>query len=175
MKKVLILLIFSFLSVLSQAQVYVRSFGVRLDESAIGLSVVQRLFKYGTVEGLVEFRQKDVSAALVPRIHTRILGRRLNAFFGLGPHAGWVKVDASRLNPYWGLGAMFGLEYKFNLIPVHISYDIRPLVQLDGHPDLFGIQSAFAIRIVKRKERKAWKEKVRKWKEDTKDWLDGED
>ena len=158
-----------------QAQVYLRSAGVRLDETSVGLSVVQRLFRYVTVEGLVEFRQKEMGAAFVPRVHSRILGRRLNAFFGVGPHAGFVKVDAQNLNAFWGVGAMVGLEYKFNLIPVHISYDFRPLVQLDGHPDLFGFQSSFAIRLVRKKERKAWKEKLRKWKEDTRDWLDGEE
>lgn len=157
------------------AQVYLRSTGIRMDDQSFGLSVVQRIAKPVTVEGILDFRRRDISAAIVPRIHSRVVGRRLNAFFGVGPHAGYVKVDESRLNPFWGVGFMVGLEYKFNLLPIHISYDFRPLLQLDGHPDLFGFQSSFAIRLVNKKERKAWKEKWKKWKEDAKDWLEGED
>jgi len=157
------------------AQVYVRSSGIRIDESSIGLTMVQRIFKGVTVEGIIDFRQKEFGMAVVPRVHSRIIGRRLNSFIGLGAQTGFVKVDANKLQPYWGIGGMFGLEYKFNFIPIHISYDFRPLLQLDGHPDLFGFQSSFAIRIVRRSERKAWKEKLKKWKEDTRDWLDGED
>lgn len=160
---------------IADAQVYLRTTGIRMDDQSFGLSVVQRIAKPVTVEGILDFRRRDISAAIVPRIHSRVVGRRLNAFFGVGPHAGYVKVDESRLNPFWGVGFMVGLEYKFNLLPIHISYDFRPLVQLDGHPDLFGFQSSFAIRLVNKKERKAWKEKWKKWKEDAKDWLEGED
>lgn len=160
---------------LASAQVYKRSAGIRLDETSVGLTAVQRLFTGCTVEELLEFRQRDLTAALVPRVHTRLLGRRLNAYFGAGVHGGWVKVDAQRLNPYWGVGAMIGVEYKFHLLPIHVSYDFRPLVQLDGHPDLFGFQSGFSIRLVRKSDKKGWKESFRKWKEDTRDWLDGED
>lgn len=157
------------------SQVYVRSSGIRMDESSIGLSMVQRIFKTMTVEGIIDFRQREFGAALVPRFHSRVIGRRLNAFVGFGAQTGFVKVTPTKLQPYWGVGGMVGLEYKFNFIPIHISYDFRPLLQLDGHPDIFGFQSSFAIRIVRKSERKAWKEKLRKWKEDTKDWLEGDD
>lgn len=159
----------------TDAQVYNRTTGIRMDDQSFGLSVVQRIAKPVTIEGILDFRRRDISTALIPRIHSRVVGRRLNAFFGVGPHAGYVKVDETTLQPFWGFGFMVGLEYKFNLLPIHISYDFRPLVQLDGHPDLFGFQSSFAIRLVNRKERKAWKEKWRKWKENAGDWLEGED
>jgi hypothetical protein len=175
MKKPIFFLLFLFsLSRPVFSQVYVRSSGIRLDETSIGLTMVQRIFKSVTVEGIIDFRQKEFGVALVPRVHTKILGRRLNAFIGFGAQTGMVKVNESKIQPYWGLGGMIGLEYKFNLIPIHISYDIRPLVQLDGHPDLFGIQSSFAIRIVRKSERKAWKEKLKKWREDARDWFDGD-
>jgi len=157
---------------ISEAQVYIRSAGVRMDANSVGLSMVQRIFKPVTVEGIVEFRQRDFGLALVPRVHSKIIGRRLNAFIGFGAQTGFVKVDDQKLQGYWGIGGMFGLEYKFNLLPIHISYDFRPLIQLDGHPDLFGFQSSFAIRIVKKSERKAWKEKLKKWREDAKDWFE---
>jgi len=151
------------------AQVYRRSVGVRMDETSFGLSVVQRVLKPVTVEGIADFRKQDLSLALVPRIHGKILGRRLNYFIGAGAQAGLVKVSSQKLQPFWGLGGMIGLEYKFNLLPIHISYDFRPLVQLEGHPDLLGFQSAFAIRLVRKSEKKAWKEKLKKWKEDVLD------
>jgi hypothetical protein len=158
----------------SFAQVYQRTAGIRLDESSVGLSMVQRIFKPVTIEGIIEFRQREFAAALIPRVHSKIVGRRLNSFIGVGPQAGLVKVESSKLNPYWGVGFMIGLEYKFNLLPIHISYDFRPILLLDGHPDLFAFQSGFAIRLVKKSERKAWKEKLKKWREDTKDWFDGD-
>jgi hypothetical protein len=149
-----------------KAQVYRRSFGVRLDETSVGISLVQRIAKPVTVEAIADFRQRDFSVALVPRVHGKLIGRRLNYFVGAGAHAGWVKIDSRRLQSFWGAGGMIGLEYKFHLLPIHISYDIRPLVQLDGHPDLFGFQSAFTIRIVKKAEKSVWKEKLKKWRED---------
>ena len=155
--------------VLLNAQVYRRSIGIRMDETSFGLSVVQRVLKPVTVEGIADFRKQDLSLALVPRIHGKILGRRLNYFIGAGAQAGLVKVSSQKLQPFWGLGGMIGLEYKFNLLPIHISYDFRPLVQLEGHPDLLGFQSAFAIRLVRKSEKKAWKEKLKKWKEDVLD------
>ncbi len=150
----------------SQAQVYKRSAGIRLDESSFGLSLVQRLARPLTIEGIADLRKQDISLALVPRIHGRLLGRRLNYFIGAGAQAGLVKTGEQQLRPFWGVGGMIGLEYKFNLLPIHISYDVRPLVQLHGHPDLLGIQSAFAIRLVRKSERKEWKEKLKKWKDD---------
>ena len=148
------------------AQVYRRSAGIRMDESSFGLSLVQRIAKPVTIEGIADFRKQDISAALVPRIHGKILGRRLNFFIGAGAQAGLVKISSQKLQPFWGVGGMIGLEYKFNLLPIHISYDFRPLIQLDGHPDLLGFQSAFAIRLVRKSERKEWKEKLKKWKDD---------
>jgi hypothetical protein len=148
------------------AQVYRRSAGIRMDESSFGLSLVQRIAKPVTIEGIADFRKQDISLALVPRIHGKILGRRLNYFIGAGAQAGIVKISSQKLQPFWGVGGMIGLEYKFNLLPIHISYDFRPLVQLDGHPDLLGFQSAFAIRLVRKSERKEWKEKLKKWKDD---------
>jgi hypothetical protein len=150
----------------SQGQVYKRSAGIRLDESSFGLSLVQRLAKPITIEGIADFRKQDISLALVPRIHGRLLGRRLNYFIGLGAQGGLVKTGEQELRPFWGVGGMIGLEYKFNLLPIHISYDFRPLVQLHGHPDLLGFQSAFAIRLVCKSERKEWKEKLKKWKDE---------
>jgi hypothetical protein len=158
----------------AQAQVYIRSAGVRMDENAIGLTMVQRIFKPVTLEGILEFRSRDFSAVLVPRVHSKILGRRLNAFIGVGPQAGWVKVSDNEVQSYWALSGMVGLEYKFNLLPIHISYDFRPIVFIEGHPDLFGFQSGFSIRLVKKSERKAWKEKLKKWREDAKDWFEGD-
>lgn len=175
MKKPLFLLLLAFWLQTGLAQVYVRSSGIRFDERSIGLSMVQRVCKGFTVEGILDFRQKEIEAALVPRVHSRIIGRRLNGFVGLGPQIGYVKTDPKTIQPYWGVGGMFGLEYKFNFIPIHISYDFRPMLLLDGHPDLFGFQSSFAIRIVRKSERKAWRTKLKKWKEDARDWLDGDD
>lgn len=159
------LLLFLTLCPKTEAQVYVRTAGIRMDESSIGLSLVQRLAKPITVEGILDFRKKDIGLALVPRIHGKILGRRLNYFIGAGPHCGLIKTDSQTLQAFWGIGGMFGIEYKFNLLPIHISYDFRPMIYLDGHPDLLGFQSAFAIRLVRKSERKEWKEKFKKWKD----------
>lgn len=160
------LIVFFLVSSNLPAQVYRRSFGVRLDEASFGLSLVQRVAKPLTLEGIADFRQKDLSLALVPRVHGKLIGRRLNYFIGAGAQAGWVKIDSQKLQPFWGLSGMIGLEYKFHLLPIHISYDFRPLVQLEGHPDLFAFQSSFAVRLVLKKEKSTWKEKLRKWRED---------
>ncbi len=173
-RKIWITLISLIFCNLARGQVYVRSAGIRLDETSFGLSMVQRIWKPVTAEGILEFRQKDFSAVLIPRVHSKILGRRLNAFAGIGPQAGWVKISDTRVQPYWAVSGMLGLEYKFNLLPIHISYDFRPIVFMDGHPDLFGFQSGFAIRLVKKSERKAWKEKWKKWKEEARDWFESD-
>jgi hypothetical protein len=173
-KNFFLFIIFLFWKMEAIAQVYQRTAGIRMNETSVGLSMVQRIFKPVTIEGILEFRQKDFGAVLIPRIHSKILGRRLNGFIGVGPQAGFIKVSDSKIQPYWAVSGMFGLEYKFNLLPIHISYDFRPILFLDGHPDLFGFQSGFSIRLVKKSERKAWKEKWRKWKEDAKDWFEGD-
>ena len=77
-------LFFSLCSGYANAQVYKRSLGVRLDESSFGISLVQRLARPLTAEIIADMRQKDVSIALIPRVHGKILGRRLNYFIGAG-------------------------------------------------------------------------------------------
>ena len=148
------------------AQVYRQSVGLRLDESSFGISLVQRIARPITLECIADFRQKDLSLALVPRVHGRLIGRRLNYFIGAGGQVGLVKNTVQEIQPFYGVGGMLGVEYKFNFLPIHISYDVRPLFQLKGHPDLFGFQSALGIRIVRKSEKSKWKEKFKKWKDD---------
>jgi hypothetical protein len=107
-----------------------------MDDQSFGLSVVQRIAKPVTIEGILDFRRRDLSAALVPRIHSRVVGRRLNAFFGIGPHAGYVKVDETTVAAVLGFRVYgrFGVQIQ---LAAHPHFLRLPTLSATGWPPGF--------------------------------------
>lgn len=60
-------LLFFLISIQSAtAQVYRRTAGIRMDDQSFGLSMVQRIAKPVTIEGILDFRKQDISVAIIP-------------------------------------------------------------------------------------------------------------
>lgn len=77
-------------------------------------------------------------------------------FWGLGLHGGYV--DAAR-NPYLymkedyvgpviGVDAIAGFDYTFRKIPLNISLDLLPSINLGGYTGWNGLSSAISVRYV---------------------------
>jgi len=160
------LLLFGFVPFLTRAQTYQSTFGLRLDSRAFGLTAVHRIARHTSLEGIGLLEAKSATGIALVREHFPILTRRLNWYVGLGAHVGALKDVGN----FWGVDGQLGAEYKFNLLPIHISFDVRPCFHVNGHPDWFEKQTAFSIRYVLVKSngsrsRPIWK-RVRDWFEE---------
>ena len=78
----------------------------------------------------------------------------LNWFWGLGAHIGsWNAGLNPRFNDTYtgaviGVDGILGLEYTFDEIPLNLSLDILPTINLIGYTGWGGINSAISIRYV---------------------------
>lgn len=118
-----------------------------------GLTVQQKVLDGVTVEGIVQssLQREEMMVTFLAEKHYGFLGKRLNTYFGAGPHFGWINqtdiepgVDLFE-NPA-GISFIGGLE--FSLGDFNISYDIKPAVNIKGGYQGFYTQSGISLRYV---------------------------
>jgi hypothetical protein len=136
----LLILIVSSFSLL-KAQDYKVGLGVRLSSSSPTLSNAVT-FKYfmnerNALEGLVSFGSRFGIGALY-EAHRPTTATGLNWFFGGGGYIGFQDG-----NTYLGPTGIIGLDYKFTNIPLNLSLDWKP--ELDIIPDINFVPDAFAL------------------------------
>lgn len=132
-----------------QAQKYRTAIGVRLGKPDVGLTITQRLAERTTLEALGTAAANDLTATLLLRQHTGILGHALNLYAGIGPHIG----DNQDRGTYYGGTVVLGAEWKIPIFPVVLAYDWMPSVSAH-RPQRFTNSTAISIRYVFLKEKK---------------------
>ena len=125
------------------AQKYHTAAGLRLGKNNYGLTVQQKIFEKTTLEGLGLVGSREVSATLLAERHFGILGPSLNYYCGAGGHLGRNKDTGG----FGGFDALAGVEYKVAFVPIVLSLDFKPTVEINSD-DWARFPTAFSIRYV---------------------------
>jgi hypothetical protein len=126
----------------SNAQYYKTGVGVRLSSSAAminnSVSVKQFISDKTAIEGLLSF-DDPLAFGLLVEFHKPLSAAGMQYFYGAGGYLGFVKTynpnhlrNENEAN--FGAQGIVGLDYKFNNIPLNISLDWKP--ELNIVPDI---------------------------------------
>lgn len=113
---------------------YRTALGVRLSSSNAmqnnSVSLKQFITPRVAIEGLFTFGDPLALGALV-EFHKPLSASGLNYFYGAGGYVGFVKevntnTQKTVTNTNFGAQGVIGLDYKFNNIPLNLSLDWKP-------------------------------------------------
>ncbi len=113
---------------------YRTALGVRLSSSNAmqnnSISIKQFISPRVAIEGLFTFGEPLALGALI-EFHKPLSAAGLNYFYGGGGYIGFVKevnvnTQKESTNANFGAQGVIGLDYKFNNIPLNISLDWKP-------------------------------------------------
>jgi hypothetical protein len=149
-----ILILLASISLLSYGQDYRTSLGLRAG-LPYGLTVKHFLNKYNALEGMLASSWGGfVITGLYENEHWTGEYPGLNWFWGFGGHVGFwdlgrnPNVNANYTGAVIGVDAILGLEYTFDEIPLNLSLDLLPTINLIGDTGWGGINGALSIRYV---------------------------
>ena len=131
----------------ASAQDYRVAIGVRLSNATPTLSnsitVKYNMNQRSAIEGLLSFGSRFGIGALY-EVNNLTTVQGLNWFFGGGAYVGFEKGDT-----YLGPTGIIGLDYKFPNIPLNLSLDWKPELDLipaiNFVPDAFGFSARFTF------------------------------
>ena len=154
MKKILFtVLLVALLGFSANAQDYKTALGLRAG-FPYGLTVKHFLNPNNAIEGVLASSWGGfVITALYENEHWTGQYPGLNWFWGFGAHVGfWDNtnkyVDAIDSSAILGADFTVGLEYTFDEIPLNLSLDIMPSVNLIGTTGWGGLMGGLSIRYV---------------------------
>jgi hypothetical protein len=148
MKKMTTLLLVLAIGGMAKAQNYQTAIGIRFssNDAAINNSITVKHFLSGTtaIEGLLSFGDPFAIGALV-ELHNGIESvNGLQWFYGGGAYVGF----GGRRNV--GAQGVLGLDYKFNNLPINLSIDWKPelnlIRQLSFEPAAVGLSARFTFQ-----------------------------
>ena len=117
--------------------------GVRLSNSSPTLnnSITGKYFvtDRSAVEGIVSFGSRFGIGGLL-EIHKPTNMDGLKWFYGAGVYVGFESGDT-----YLGPTGILGIDYKFTNVPINLSLDWKP--ELDIIPDINFVPDAFALSV----------------------------
>lgn len=155
MKRILlILLVATVLSFTSRGQDYRTGIGLRAGVP-YGLTVKHFLSESNAIEAILASRWGGfVITGLYENEHWTGEYPGLNWYWGFGAHVGFWNVGTNpRVGQTYtgaviGADAILGIEYTFDNIPLNLSLDILPTVNLIGYAGWGGINGALSVRYV---------------------------
>lgn len=130
------------------AQKYNTALGARLGGGNYGITLQQRVASRVTIEAIAGLGQREFTGTVLGEYHFGILGPSLNYYFGAGGHLGHNKDSGD----FGGFDGMVGVEYKVAFLPLVLSFDFKPTVEIHSD-DYARFPTAFSIRyvLIKRK------------------------
>ncbi|MBT2556430.1 hypothetical protein J7E24_01390 [Hymenobacter sp. ISL-91] len=132
----------------AHAQKYITAAGLRIGGGQYGLTVQQKFAPKATIEGLALASSREISATLLAERHFGILGPSLNYYLGAGGHLGHHKDDGT----FGGFDVIVGAEYKIAFVPLVVSVDFKPTVEINS-ADWARFPTAFSVRYIIIKEK----------------------
>ena len=137
MKKILFVFLFT-VSLVSlnqlQAQDYKTALGVRLSSAGAqvnnSITLKQFINEKTAIEGLFSFGDPIALGALF-EFHKPLSAEGLRYFYGAGGYMSFVKTydpngQKNKTDPNFGAQGIIGLDYKFPNIPLNLSLDWKP-------------------------------------------------
>lgn len=158
MKKIILSLIVVCTTLVSlQAQDYKTALGVRLSSSNAmvnnSISFKQFISEKVAIEGLFSFGDPLAIGALL-ELHKPLAAAGLSWYYGGGGYLAFTKkYDANKqrevTDPNFGAQGVVGLDYKFNNIPLNISLDWKPelniVSDINFEPAAIGFTARFTF------------------------------
>jgi hypothetical protein len=129
------------------AQTYRTAVGLRVG-TEIGLTVQQKLWKTGTVEAILTSNKERWQSQALVQYHSRLIGRRINSYVGIGPHYGESNLDGS----YAGVTPIVGFE--MTLFGLNVSYDYKPSINIFHGSRFIYHDSGLSVRFILIKQRR---------------------
>lgn len=151
-----LLLLISFIFVITSAnaqQTYKTALGVRINGGG-GITLKHMLNERDGFEGILYTRWRGVNITGLYVVHYPVFTEPGFRFYmGAGAHIGFW--DGNR-NPWWddddrshtvvGVDGQIGLEYTFDKIPLNLSLDWKPAINLIGRTNFWGSDAALSVR-----------------------------
>jgi hypothetical protein len=155
MKKILITLAFVLcLASVGVAQDYNTGIGLRAGFDQ-GLTIKQFISQQSAFEFLLATRWRGFKVTGLYEIHNRAFQtERLNWYFGFGAHIGFWDGNYTKWGDpgvkytVIGIDGILGLEYNFTEVPINISIDWKPTLNLSGYKGFWGDEGALSIRYI---------------------------
>jgi len=153
-KSFFIIFLFVFPGIVLNAQEYKTSLGLRIGVP-YGLTIKHFMNDYNAVEGILasDYGGFVVTGLLESENWT---GKypALNWFWGVGAHVGFWDAGANKYvksnysGSVIGVDGALGLEYTFDKIPLNLSLDVLPSINLIGSTGWGGINVGLSARYV---------------------------
>ncbi|MBN8685467.1 MAG: hypothetical protein J0M10_00555 [Chitinophagales bacterium] len=141
----------------SAQQSYTTAVGVRLSSSNAmvnnAVSVKHFIKPNIAIEGLLSFGDPLALGALL-ELHQPLNAQGLSWYYGGGAYIGFLKtVNTTTLktttDPNFGAQGVVGLDYKFNNIPLNLSLDWKPelniVTDINFEPAAIGLTARFTF------------------------------
>jgi hypothetical protein len=139
------------------AQEYKTALGVRLSSAAPmvnnSISLKQFINSKVAIEGLFSFGDPLALGAMV-EFHKPLSSAGLSYFYGGGGYIGFVKntnptTQKASTDPNFGAQGVVGLDYKFSNIPLNLSLDWKPelniVSDINFEPAAIGFTARFTL------------------------------
>jgi|WetSurMetagenome_2_1015567.scaffolds.fasta_scaffold00005_116 hypothetical protein len=157
MKKIFLLfLLVLLLKTASPAQPYKTSAGLRIG-FPYGLTVKHFVDRYNAFELIAAANIRGYIVAGLFENEHRINNRSgVYLYWGLGVHGGFVDgskntfvyMKETYIGPVAGVDAVVGIDYSLRKIPLNLSFDLIPGVNLAGYTGWNGLNAALSLRYV---------------------------
>jgi hypothetical protein len=141
----------------ASAQDYKTALGVRLSSSTAmvnnSVSIKHFINEKVAIEGLLSFGDPLAIGALV-EFHKPLAASGLTYFYGGGGYLAFVKTfntttQKEGTDPNFGAQGVIGLDYKFNNVPLNISLDWKPelniVTDINFEPAAIGFTARFTF------------------------------
>jgi len=141
------------------AQSYTTALGVRFGQG-MGMSLQQVFAPGWTVEGILSRRKGQglTHYTLLAENHRKLLGRRLNFYYGAGIQGGSYDFEeGSQVEDPFGIAGVVGLE--FTIRRLNFSFDFQPEYNISGGRQAFSSDASLSLRYVLIKRIKMKKKK----------------
>jgi hypothetical protein len=153
-KSVLILLFAAGISMAGFSQDYKTALGLRAG-LPYGVTLKHFINKSNALEGILASRWSGLVITGLYENESWIGNYpALNWYWGFGAHAGFwdqgsnPNVNASFVGVVIGVDAILGIEYTFDELPINLSLDLLPSLNVIGSTGWGGINGALSIRYV---------------------------
>ena len=157
MQKIVIILLLTastFISNRASAQEYKTALGVRLSSSAAAvnnsISIKHFINEKAAIEGLFSFGDPLAFGALL-ELHKPFPSSGLKYYYGGGAYLSFIKTfnpnkQMNETNASFGAQGVIGLDYKFNNVPLNISLDWKPELNLVSDINFEPAAIGFTVR-----------------------------
>lgn len=133
------------------AQNYETAIGLRGGLSN-GITVKHFLTDVNAIEGILSTRWGGFGITGLYEFNNKTAHEGLDWYYGVGAHFGaydgsetpWGDTDVSY--SVIGIDGIIGIEYTFATIPLNLSLDYKPALNLVGYNGFWGDNTAFSIR-----------------------------